>query len=414
MITKLRRVSSHRVTRNTAALFILQIINMVAPLMVLPYLSRVLGVEAFGLVMLALSIIAIGVIVTDYGFNLSATYTIAKHRSNIAYVSELIGAVFLIKALLALVFLIIVMVFGYFMGYSDCLLPLLIGFNVLLQAFLPAWFFQGIERMKEITIYMVCAKLAYVVMVYVSIDQFSQVSYVILLLCLSNIFASLVAIRFIYLNGYSIVKPSKKIIIEILRYGAPFFVSRAAVSVYTTASTFLVGAYGGLQQAAYYGASEKLYQASQSVTGPVAQALFPYMAEKQDDKLFFKVVLFIGFPLVIGCLLVGIWADQIVRLIFGPGFSESGPILQVFLIVTIINFIGVNFGYPAFASVNRVNIANYTVLLGAVIQVCCLSFLFFTGSFSAISVALSVLVTEVFVMLLRVFIFLYIKRKSHV
>ena len=104
MIRKLKKISSHSVARNSIALFALQFVSMVAPLIVFPYLSRVLGIDGFGIIMLVLSASAIGLVITDYGFNLSATYKISKNREDIDYVSQLIGAIFFIK-LISLSFL---------------------------------------------------------------------------------------------------------------------------------------------------------------------------------------------------------------------------------------------------------------------------------------------------------------------
>jgi O-antigen/teichoic acid export membrane protein len=406
-----KSIISHNVAKNSLALFALQFVSIVAPLIVFPYLSRVLGLDGFGLVMLALSACAIGLIITDYGFNLSATYQISKKRESIEYVSELIGAIFIIKFTLATIFLIVILLYGAFVGFGlgSYMLPIYIGLNVLVQAFLPTWFFQGIERMKNVTIYMVIAKIAYLLLVFSFIKEKADVELVIFFYALSNFIAVFIAIRCIYTNGYSIKYPVKIKIKEVFVDSSQFFLSRAAVSIYTSASTFLVGAFAGVQQAALYGASEKLYQASQSVTAPIAQALFPYMAKNKDTKLLSKVVFFIGIPLAVGCFVVGIWANEIMSLIFGDEFSQSGNILQLFLIATVVNFIAVNFGFPAFAGLGKVHIANYTVMLGAVVQLICLLVLYILNSISAFTVVSSVLLTETIVMLLRVFLYRYYK-----
>lgn len=407
MINKLKKISSHSVAKNSFALFALQFVSMVAPLIVLPYLSRILGLDGFGLVMLALSACAIGLIITDYGFNLSATYQISKKREDIEYVSELIGAIFIIKFALAMMFLIVIVLYGYFVGFGlgSYMLPIYIGLNVLVQAFLPTWFFQGIERMKNVTIYMVIAKVAYVLLVFSFIKEKTDVELVVFFYALSNFVAVFIAVRSIYSNGYCIKYPVTIKIKDVFSDSSQFFLSRAAVSIYTSASTFLVGAFAGLEQAALFGASEKLYQASQSITAPIAQALFPYMAKNKDGELLMKVVFFIGIPLAVGCFVVGIWATEVMSLIFGNEFSESGNILQLFLVVTVINFVAVNLGYPAFAGIGKVHIANYTVMLGAVVQLICLLVLYISDSISAFTVVSSVLLTELVVMLSRLLLY---------
>ncbi|MFB9998018.1 oligosaccharide flippase family protein [Providencia rustigianii] len=65
-----------------------------------------------------------------------------------------------------------------------------------------------------------------------------------------------------------------------------YFLSRASVVIYTSASTFIVGSYSGLNQAALFSSAEKLYQAGQSITSPVSQAIFPHIA-RTGEKIYY-------------------------------------------------------------------------------------------------------------------------------
>ena len=172
----------------------------------------------------------------------------------------------------------------------------------------------------------------------------------------------------------------------------------------------VVGAFAGAQQVAMYSVSEKLYQASQSITSPVAQAIFPYLAKSKDQSVLSRTIIFVGAPLALGCLLVGYWAEDLLTLLFGAEFAEAKLVLQLFLTVTIVNFICVMFGYPAFGTLDKIHLANYTVYVGAAVQLIILYFLYLTNGISAISVVASVLITETVVMLLRMT--LYIRHKA--
>src|SRR5690606_5052229 len=102
-----------RLLDNFFSLAVLQGANYILPLLTMPYLVRVLGVEQFGLLMFAQSFITYINILTDYGFNLSATKLIAVNRENEDKISEIFSGVFLIKLAL-LLFCFIIMLIAVF------------------------------------------------------------------------------------------------------------------------------------------------------------------------------------------------------------------------------------------------------------------------------------------------------------
>ena len=71
LITKIR--SNKVLVQNFSYLSALQIFNLLIPLITYPYLIRVVGKETYGLVVFAQAIIGYLVILTDFGFNISAT-----------------------------------------------------------------------------------------------------------------------------------------------------------------------------------------------------------------------------------------------------------------------------------------------------------------------------------------------------
>ncbi|WP_457937230.1 oligosaccharide flippase family protein [Aeromonas veronii] len=405
----------NEISNNIIALVFVQFANYISPLLILPYLSRVLGLDGFGVVAIAMSLCGIALIITDYGFGLSAPYWLAKNKTDRNKVAEYLGAIFIIKFIL---FTICTIAVTYYLFFLQTVMPHTLLFfgalvsSIFFQTFQPNWFFLGIEKMKNVTFFMVTAKLSYLLLVFTIVKNNTQSDLVIFCFSVSNLLATAIGIAFIYKEGYRISKPRIILIFNVFKDGGLFFLSRLAVGVYTSASTFLVGSFSGASAAALYNSAEKLYQAGQSATSPVSQALFPYLARTGRKDVLYKAVGGLFIPMIIGASFCIYYSDYIVVLFFGEEFYAASELLNIFMITLLVNFIGVNFGYPAFSSINRVDIANKSVLFSAILQLIFLSIMYLTDSVTPINICYSVLIIEFIVMLIRVSFFVYLSRNT--
>ncbi|EOK7647939.1 O28ac/O42 family O-antigen flippase [Escherichia coli] len=397
---------------NIAALAILQLATYITPLLIVPYLTRVLGPGGYGTVAICLSIIQMSLILTDFGFNLSSTEYIARNCQPKDKINKHIGAVFQIKILL--IFLCVI--FLYFL-VNDQLQQFKIEFffysciAIIGQTFQSLWFFQGVEKMKRITLFLTISKFSYVILTFVIVKKPEQGRFVILAYALSQVIGALLSQYYMRKEGYKYTPANLSSMLGVLRTSALFFWSRLAVSTYTTASTLVVGAAGHVQ-AGYYAASEQLYKAGQNITTPVSQALYPYMTRAKNWALFFKMMSILTVVMITASL-TAIWLSQwLIALIFGPEYIVSQNVFIVFMLALIVTFVSTNFGYPVFSALGKVKVANYTVIFGALTHVVILGVLFCLGEISAYNVVRAVLFTEIVILILRMFFFVKLYRRE--
>lgn len=409
----LKKLSSHSVARNAGALGVMQIANYAVPLLLLPFLTRQLGAEAFGVVAITLASIQLAFVLTDYGFSLSATHSISINRENKQFVNEKIAAIFGAKVFLVIVASVLLVVIpasiSEFREYLEFFVVAIIA--TVAQAFQPIWLFQGIEQMKNITLFTVLTKVVYAVLVLSLVSGPQDAIIVIYCWGAAQALGLIAALRLVYVAGYKVSIPDIEATVREFKEGAQFFWSRLAVSVYTSASILVVGSASAVQ-AAQYAVCEQVYRAGQNVTSPINTALYPYMAKNKDWKTFFRIVAVVGSIITLGSAFLSFYSEILLAFIFGEEYRAAAPVLMVFLCTTVINYFAIAFGYSAYSALGRIDVANKTVILGAVFHLTVLFNAYFLFQISAIAVAVVVLSTETVVTILRVVIFFRIKNRD--
>ena len=130
-------------------------------------------------------------------------------------------------------------------------------------------------------------------------------------------------------------------------------------------------------------------------------------------KLLVLIILIGGLCVTLLSFVIGFNAEFIMSLLFGPEFVMANDILVIFSATILISFLGVMFGYPAFSVLNKIKVANYTVMIGALCHIVQLYILYSEGRVNALSVVSAVLITEFIVLTLRVVLFCYFFQKSN-
>lgn len=373
-----------------------------APLIILPHISQKLGKDELGAVMTILAILAIAYVITDYGFNLSATRKISKNHKNLKEISNILSIVFTAK--IPLVFLATLFFFftSYHLTYEKYGLMFLVGVITLVsQAYQPLWLFHGLENMKIYTIYMSLTKILYITLIIMTVHKNGDGFYVLLSLSIANLISTIIAIIMLKKIGLHIKFSTFELVFLELKETINFFWSRIAVSIYTSANILVVGSAGGLQQVSIYSIADQFYKAGQAFTSPISQALYPYLEKERDWPFFFKIVFFTSFILLIFIIIATFLSRYLITLLFGASYIDSAYILNIMLATLLINYLAINFGYPAYAIINKLNIANYSVIIGAIFHLIVISTLILLSNVTLFNVAITTLATELLVLTMR-------------
>ncbi len=331
---------------NVIALGFLQMANYVFPFLTVPYLSRVLSVEHYGLILFSFSFTAYFGILCDYGFNLSATRDIAVNSKNNNQINQIVSSVTVIKIFLFLASLVanLIIIFSVARFREYWPIYFLNCFALINNVFFPTWFFQGVEKMRYITVIQVVIRTVSVILIFVFIHSDSQY-YLwpvinVVTSIVSAIFAQLVLIKFFKIRY---VLPDWRLLWGQLKDGWYIFISTVAISLYTISNSFFLGILTSSVMVAYYASAEKILNAIQGLLGVVSQALFPHLTKlinedralgiKALQRAFFKLAL-LGFFI---SLFLFLTAPLIVKILFGERYLVATT--QVLRILSVLPFI---------------------------------------------------------------------------
>ncbi len=422
MISKIKIIflkpDNKKLISNFISLSALQVASFILPLVVIPYLIIVLGIEKFGLVSLAQALMSYFIIFTDYGFSLTATRDIAIYRNNHKKVSSIVNSVFSTKLILGIIGLILFTIILFCVPkFSNDMLLFFYSFSMVIgQLLFPVWFFQGIEQMKYITYLTLTAKLIFTGLVFVLIKVPNDYIYVNILLGMGNIVSSIISIWFIRKKFNVHFKFSS---IRRIQYHLKedwwVLVSNFSGNIYINSNIIILGFFADSIVIGYYSIAEKIMLAIRQLLSVFSQVIYPHICKltKSEPKLlkaFFKRV-FIPFAIFIFicCVLLFVFSDNIVVLITGCNIGNISLLVKLLSIVPIIVCMNIP-AYQTLLSYNYKKSYSIVLISGAVISI----ILNFTLAYyyKSYGTAISIIITELFVTMSLYFVLFYTFKKK--
>ena len=319
-----RSKDARTVAGNFMWLSLLQVAGYVFPLITMPYLARVIGVEGFGKIAFAMAVMVWIQTIADWGFNLTATRDVAQNRDDANMVSEIFSNVLWARCLLmGLSFVVLLLLIVAIPTFRENWEVLLVSFLIIPGHILfPDWFFQAVEKMKYITVLNVLTKLIFTLAIFVFIKEPGDYILQPLLSALGFAVSGVIALYIILRRwGYKLYAPKFGTIIETIRSSTDVFINNIAPNLYNSLSVVLLGIFsGGIANGIYDGAN-KFINIVCNILNALTRAFFPFLARRKEHfSMYVKIVLSIA---VVTSVAMWFAAPWLVDILLSPEFSES-------------------------------------------------------------------------------------------
>lgn len=278
---------------NFGYLGLIQIASIVLPLITYPYLIKIMGLELWGKIVLAQVIVSYLVMVVNFGFDTVATKMVSIHSDNIKEIGNVASDVFGLKLILFLVlggayFTILLSIDMneierkmLIYSYSACVAELI----------LPLWYFQGIEKMRNIAIIGFISKLILVAVTFFVIKEQSQYYQVPLLNSIGSIIGALIGAMLMVRHGIKLRKPNFSKMKRLFKEGAAICTNRLLISLKNRLNFFIIASLLGPVAVAIFDIAIKLLNVYTSFVNVICRTIFPRYSRNPNKSMIRKLIL---------------------------------------------------------------------------------------------------------------------------
>lgn len=336
LLTDFRARLSSPSARGLVATSIWQLSNYAIPLLTFPYLARVLGVEGFGLIGLAVAIIGYALMITDWSFGYTATQAVAQNKKSPKTISQIIWDVTFAKAALGAICSLAVIVCAQVVPESLRCVLMAALLNILGAVLSVDWVLRGMGQFARFATTSVLGRLAAIPMIYLLVQGPDDAAMAVIVSAMGGLLSVLLgwaALVKLEVAGRMALRPSA--IWKFLADGRHVFSSVAATSFYTNSIAVALGYVSSAHQVGLYAGADRIKRPVHSLLSPISLVFFPRMSDiSQSDppkavQLAKRLLVVQGGLALMLSILLTLAAPLLVRILLGPAFGEVVPILMV-------------------------------------------------------------------------------------
>jgi O-antigen/teichoic acid export membrane protein len=322
---------------------LLNVFNLILPILVAPWVNRALGPKSLGYVQWSDSIYNYFFIFASFGVYQYGMREMSRIKEDKQKVRKLFTSLFTISTATGILAFLLYLGFSYFKYQSSVIYPVLIifGFNFIINIFYVEWVNEAMENYDFITIKTIIARSIYVVLIFMLVKHENDYNHYAMLLVFSMFLNNLIS--FVYIKrkvkfdfkGISIREHLKPMFLVVI-------FSNANV-LYTLLDRIMLGEYVNAKSVSYYVIPQQIMGIINTLLLSIVQVTIPrlsYILGSNDEKSYIillnnisKVYFAFLFPAAIGIFLI---ADVVILIYGGVNFMAAAPVLGIFAFYMII------------------------------------------------------------------------------
>lgn len=374
------------------------IFNTIIPIIVFPYVTRVLGVDGIGKYSFYSSALTYATLFTGFGIALYGAREIGKCADDIIRRTQKLVELIVLNLMIVAIFFIIVIYFAFFSSYSkDWLIIILFSLTLLTNAIGAEWFFVGIEKQGFMLVRNIVIKTISTIMIFLLVKEPEHLVRYVAITSFSMAGTSLTNVY--YLINLSVLRYVKNL--SFRKYLHPLssiFSIEVLLRYLGLGDVVILGVLAGDNAVGIYSMGLKVFLLVSSIMKVTATTLMPrsaYYLENNDTegfcRLFYntiRMLFMVGLPISV-CMFL--FAKPIIIILGGEQFVGAVDLMKEMSFFLLLSVLVNTYVFQAFYPQNKTTpiiVAHLAGLFLNVVLNCLLvPLLSFQGTFIAFAVS---------------------------
>ena len=360
-------------------------IGVLMPLIITPYVARVIGADGAGIYSYIASIVSYFVIFSNMGIESYAIREVAMHRDDPDFVKKFAWEITLLKVMLTAFFLGAYYFFTFFaVSGEQRTLYLLCSITLIATAFNFTWFFQGMERFNILAVASVISKITFAALIFLFVREKSDLVLYVAIVVATPLIEYLFSIPFM-LTGIKGEVHGRLRPFSHLRGCFIYFLPTIAVEIYTVVDKTMIGLITHSEfENGYYEYAEKLVKVPLTVIfafNAIMQARMAYYYAHEEGEAAHDLVrksvnftFMVALPMGFGIAAV---AHSAIPLYLGDGFEKC--VLLMYVLAPLIPIIAMSdcLGSLYYTPCGKRKTSALFLMIGAVVNMVLNSFMIY-------------------------------------
>lgn len=392
---------------NVASLGVVQIVNYVFPLITIPYVSRIIGPDGFGVINYVVAIVTYFILIVNYGFDFTATRKIASRPGDKIFLEDTFIEVFNARLLLFIFTIPIYLscVFLFPILRENFLISLILYFNVISALLTPQYIFQGLQKLAFFSKVNLLRGIINTILIFALIHEKQDLLLYTGIGVCTNLLIAIFWLAYVF-KGLKLkfrFRPFGQTLLVLWSDKYVFF-SSIVFSLYTTTNIVILGLFDVTKNIGFYTTAITFITIVQSIINiPLSSALYPYIGKSFSEgkeagiiklQRLIPIIFYFNLCIALGVLFL---SPFLIILVFGEKFHGSVHVVQILSILPLISGMSGIMGVQTMLNLKLdklfLKITTYGAVLSIVLN------LILDNFFGYIGTAFSYLITEIFIMI---------------